>query len=174
MLWHDAGMSLARDPADWLEETPSRANRLFLRTPQGRSLSYAMLREQSGRIAAALIQRVVLPGDRIAVQVDKSPEAVLLYVACLRSGAVFVPINVANTPNEVDYFLRDSQPRIAVIRPADRALLESVAIQAGVRHVETLGADGEGSLPALAGQSAAGCPPPRNFDANSPAAIAYT
>jgi malonyl-CoA/methylmalonyl-CoA synthetase len=88
-------------------------------------------------------------------------------------GAVFVPINVANTPNEVDYFLRDAQPHIAVIRPTDRALLEAAAIQAGVRHVETLGADGEGSLPALAGQSAAGRPP-RNFDANSPAAIVYT
>src|ERR1700723_2473532 len=117
MLWHDAGMSFARDPADWLEETPSRAHRLFLRAPQGRRLGHAVLREQSGRIAAALIQRGVLSGDRSAFQVDKSPEAVLLYVACLRLGAVFVPINVANTPNEVEHFLRDSRPRVAVIRP---------------------------------------------------------
>src|ERR1700722_5871945 len=153
------GMSFARDPAGWLEETPSRANRVFLRTPQGRDLSYAALREQSGRIASALIQRGVLPGDRIAVQVDKSPEAVLLYVACLRLGAVFVPINVANTPNEVEYFLRDSRPRLAVIRPTDRGSLEPIAAQAGVEHVETLGANGEGSLPQLAGQCAPRAPP---------------
>ena len=87
-------------------------------------MSYASLRNQSGRFAAALMRRGVAAGDRVAVQVDKSVEAVLLYVACLRMGAVFVPINTANTPNEVDYFLRDAQPRVAVIRPADRALLE--------------------------------------------------
>jgi len=59
----------------------------------------------------------VVSGDRVAVQVEKSVEAVLLYLACLRMGAVFVPINTANTAHEVDYFLRDSQPRVAVIRP---------------------------------------------------------
>ena len=163
------------DPADWVEaaarETPEH---LFLKTPEGREISYASLLEQSGRFAAALIRRGAVPGDRVAVQVDKSPEAVLLYVACLRLGAVFVPINVANTPNEVDYFVRDSQPRIAVIRPTDRALLESAMMQAGVRHVETLGTESEGSLPALVGQSHASGPPPRNFAANSPAAIVYT
>jgi len=129
-----AGMSFARDPAGWLEETPGRANRVFLRTPQGRDLSYAALREQSGRIASALIQRGVLPGDRIAVQVDKSPEAVLLYVACLRLGAVFVPINVANTSNEVEYFLCDSRPRLAVIRPQDVSVIEPLAREQGKRR----------------------------------------
>ena len=68
------------------------------------------------------MQRGVQSGDRVAVQVDKSAEAVFLYVACLRMGAVFVPINVANTPNEVEYFLRDSQPRVAIVRPQDRIL----------------------------------------------------
>ena len=144
-------MSFARDPADWLEETPSRANRLFLRTPHGRSLSYAALREQSGRIASALIQRGLLPGDRIAVQVDKSPEAVVLYVACLRLGAVFVPINVANTLNEVDYLLRDSRPRVAVIRPQDLSLIEPLARESGI-SLETLGANGDGSLLTLAAE----------------------
>jgi malonyl-CoA/methylmalonyl-CoA synthetase len=61
-------------------------------------------------------------------------------------GAVFVPINVANTPNEVDYFLRDSKPRVAVIRPQDRAVIEPLAARAGVLHVETLGSDGQGSV----------------------------
>src|SRR5271168_4939385 len=127
------------DPADWVEfAARDQPHHLFLKTPAGRELNYAALLVQSGRVAAALMQRGVVPGDRVAVQVEKSTEAVLLYVACLRMGAVFVPINVANTPNEVDYFLRDSQPRVAIIRPEDRMLLTSLAMSAGVGHVETL------------------------------------
>jgi malonyl-CoA/methylmalonyl-CoA synthetase len=168
-------MLSAMDPADWIESAArDQPQRLFIKTPAGRELSYTELREQSGRFAAALIRRGAGPGDRVAVQVDKSVEAVLLYLACLRMGAVFVPINVANTPSEVDYFLRDSQPRIAVIRPADRAVLEPHAARAGVHHVETLGAEGEGSLPALAGQCAADPGLPRVFGAQSAAAIVYT
>jgi malonyl-CoA/methylmalonyl-CoA synthetase len=172
MLWHDAGMSFARDPAGWFEETPGRANRLFLRTPQGRDLSYAALRAQSGRIASALKQRGALPGDRIAVQVDKSPEAVLLYVACLRLGAVFVPINVANTPNEVEYFLHDSRPRVAVVRPQDAGLIEPLARESNMA-LETLGANGDGSL-LKAAESSRDFELPTMFDPNSIAAIIYT
>src|ERR1700684_790963 len=119
----DGGTTI-RDPIDWIEEARRRPDRLFLRTPEGRNFSYSGLCQQSGRIASALTQRGVNSGDRVAVQVDKSAEAVFLYVACLRMGAVFVPINVANTPNEVEYYLRDSRPRIAIVRPQTRALIE--------------------------------------------------
>src|SRR5882757_5988302 len=165
-------MSFARDPAGWFEQPPGCANSLFLRTPQGRDLSYAELREKSGRIASALSQRGALPGDRIAVQVDKSPEAVLLYAACLRLGAVFVPINVANTPNEVEYFLRDSRPRLAVIRPQDVSVIEPLAREPGI-SLETLGANGDGSLLTLAAEPA-DFELPTRFDPNSIAAIIYT
>ncbi len=101
-------------------------------------------------------------------------EAVLLYVACLRMGSVFVPINPANTPNEVTYFLRDSKARVAVIRPADHALLEPLAAHAGVHHVETLGAEGEGSLLALVRESDEDLGLPRRHGANGLAAIVYT
>jgi malonyl-CoA/methylmalonyl-CoA synthetase len=165
----------ASDPADWVESAArEQPHGLFLKTPTGRELTYALLRDQSGRFAAALMRRGVVPGDRVAVQVEKSVEAVLLYVACLRLGAVFVPINVANTPHEVDYVLRDSQPRVAVIRPADRALLEPSATHAGVHHVETLGADGEGSLLALVRQADEAPDLSRGTGANSLAAIVYT
>ncbi|HWY94823.1 MAG TPA: AMP-binding protein [Steroidobacteraceae bacterium] len=163
------------DPAEWIESTArSHPHRLFIKTPTDRDLSYASLRVESGRFAAALMRHGVASGDRVAVQVDKSVEAVLLYVACLRMGAVFVPINTANTPNEVDYFLRDSQPRVAVIRPSDRALIEPHAAHAGVHHVETLGTEGEGSLPALVRESDEHSDLPRNPGANSLAAIVYT
>jgi malonyl-CoA/methylmalonyl-CoA synthetase len=140
-------MSFAIDPAEWVEQAAlASPHRVFIKTLDGRSYTYADLREQSARIAAALCELGVAPGDRVAVQVDKSAAAVLLYVACLRMGAVYVPINVANTPNEVDYFLRDSQPRVAVIRPQDRAVIEPLAKAAGVLHIETLGSDGQGSM----------------------------
>jgi len=168
-------MHPAMDPADWVETAArDHPQRRFLMTPSGAEFSYAWLRDQSGRFAAALMHRGVRPGDRVAVQVDKSAEAVLLYIACLRMGAVFVPINVANTPNEVDYFLRDSQPRVAVIRPEDRMLLTSLAMSAGVGHVETLGAEDDGSLLELVRQMAPLGDPPRVAGANSPAAIVYT
>jgi malonyl-CoA/methylmalonyl-CoA synthetase len=71
-------MLSAMDPADWIESTTRDApQRLFIKTPAGRELSYAALREQSGRFASALMRRGVGPGDRVAVQADKSLEAVL-------------------------------------------------------------------------------------------------
>src|SRR5579872_1318595 len=140
-LWHHASMSIANDPSDWIEAAARHANRPFLKTPGGPDVSYAALREQSGRMASALIQCGVQPGERVAAQVDKSAEAIFLYIACLRLGAVFVPINVANTRNEVDYFLRDAQPRVAIFRPAELPLIESQARAAGVAHIDTLGTD---------------------------------
>jgi malonyl-CoA/methylmalonyl-CoA synthetase len=109
----------------------------------------------------------------VAVQVDKSVDAVVLYVACLRAGAVFVPINVANTVREVDYFLSDAEPRVAVVRPQDRALLEPAAARAHVDHLETLGVDGDGSwLDRVKNCHAA--EPAGPLGPDSPAAIVYT
>ena len=62
----------------------------------------------------------VAPGDRVAVQVEKSPEAMLLYLACLRAGAVYLPLNTAYTPAEIDYFLGDAEPRVVVCDPAQQ------------------------------------------------------
>jgi malonyl-CoA/methylmalonyl-CoA synthetase len=163
------------DPADWIDNAArNRPGHLFLRTPEGLGLTYEALRHQTGRFASALKALGVLPGDRVAVQVDKSAEAVLLYIACLRMGAVFVPINVANTANEVDYFLRDARPRLAVIRPADLPLLEPLADRAGVQQVATLGADGAGSLIESVRRCAAEPGPPRAGGIDSLAAIVYT
>jgi malonyl-CoA/methylmalonyl-CoA synthetase len=167
-------MSSIVDPAQWLDQVArAEPHRLFLATEAGYEMSYAALRDQSGRFASALTRLGVLPGDRVAIQVDKSTEAVLLYIACLRMGAVFVPINVANTANEVEYFLADSQPRVAVIRPAERPLLEPLAQRAGVAHIATLGADGEGSLLDVVRQCAAAEPLPI-AGAEALAAIVYT
>jgi malonyl-CoA/methylmalonyl-CoA synthetase len=162
------------DLADGLEETAHRRpDRMFLRTPAGLELTYGNLLRRSGRCIGALAARGVMPGDRVAVQVEKSTDAVVLYIACLRLGAVFVPINVANTPHEVEYFLRDSRPRLAIVRPQERARLEPAAAGAGVAFVETLGAAGEGSLPTLMDQCVA-AEPSRTGGVDAVAAIVYT
>jgi malonyl-CoA/methylmalonyl-CoA synthetase len=144
------------DLADRIEELADLdPQHTFLTTPEGRRISYGGLGEQSGRIAAALIGRGVVPGDRVAVQVEKSPEAVLLYAACLRIGAVFVPINMANTPAEVAHFFSDAEPRMAIIDPARAALIEPIARHAGIDQVDTLGSAADGSLMNFPPQAAA-------------------
>jgi malonyl-CoA/methylmalonyl-CoA synthetase len=168
-------MSSAGDPGNWIEAAArDRPRSVFIRTPEGRELTYGALGVESARFAAALIARGVNPGDRVLVQADKSVDVVLLYGACLRVGAVFVPVNVANTHHEVAHFLGDAEPRIAVVRPSERAAIEPLAERAGVAHVETLGANGEGSLPDLVGRSQPAPGSVRPGGATSPAAIVYT
>ena len=163
------------DPYAWIESVVRHApGRLFLRTPSGRQLSYADLQRMSGSWASALRSLGVNAGDRVAAQCDKSPELVLLYVACLRMGAVYVPINTANTVSEVEYFLRDSEPRIAIVRPGDREKLAPIAAAAGVSHTATLGADGTGTLVDLVNQGADDLVERGKLDASALAAIIYT
>ena len=163
------------DVLDWINDAAlNQPHRPFLRALRGPELSYGMLRSEAARFAGALAARGVMPGDRVAIQVDKSVDAVLLYVACLSMGAVYVPINVANTAHEVDYFLRDARPRLAVVRPPDRASLEPLAARAGVEHVETLAADGGGSLRELVRQCGSSAGTFRALGPNALAAIVYT
>jgi malonyl-CoA/methylmalonyl-CoA synthetase len=162
------------DLAQSVEHAASkRPDHLFIRTPEGRALTYGALRSDSARIAAALARRGVEPGDRVTVQVEKSVEAVLLYIACLRMGAIYVPINVANTSHEVEHFFRDSRPKLAVVRPQDRLLVEPLAAEAGLRCIETLGADGDGSLLQLAARCD-DTPPACILSGSDLAAIVYT
>jgi malonyl-CoA/methylmalonyl-CoA synthetase len=103
------------DPATWLAELAQRyPDRLFLRTPAGRQVTYSSMTQLVDRIAAALAQRDVQPADRVVAQIEKSPEAIALYLACLRVGAVFVPLNTAYTRAEIEYFLGDADPKLAV------------------------------------------------------------
>ena len=80
--------------------------------------SYSHLKQEVERAAGGLAGVGVVPGDRVLVQVEKLPEAVALYLACLKVGAVYVPINTAYTPREVAYFIEDSEPRLFVASDA--------------------------------------------------------
>lgn len=113
--------------------------RVFAETEEGRSYCYHDVEEVSARFANALTEIGVKPGDRVAVQVEKSIEAVMLYLGCIRAGAVFLPLNTAYTAAEIEYFLTDAEPRVFVCDPARRETLAPVADKAGAA-IETLGA----------------------------------
>jgi malonyl-CoA/methylmalonyl-CoA synthetase len=84
----------------------------------GGDVSYGALEAGAGRIAARLLAEGVEPGDRVAMQAEKSLEAVMVYLGALKAGAVFLPLNAAYTPAEVDYFRRDAEPRLLITDPA--------------------------------------------------------
>ncbi|HEV7372905.1 malonyl-CoA synthase [Arenibaculum sp.] len=126
---------------------PADPSRPFIETETGRVWSYGDLQDVSGHYARLLASLGVAKGDRVAVQVEKSPEAIFLYLACLRAGAVYLPLNTAYTRAEVEYFLGDAEPRVAVCRPDQETGFAELAARTGVAHVLSLGQDGEGSLP---------------------------
>jgi malonyl-CoA/methylmalonyl-CoA synthetase len=124
------------------------------------------------RAAHALRAAGVQPGDRVAVQVAKSPAALAVYGAAVAVGAVFLPLNTAYTPAEVDYFLGNATPRLFLCDPERAAVLAPVAARNGAA-VLTLGADGGGSFAAaMAGQPTDLVPAPRG--PGDLAAILYT
>jgi malonyl-CoA/methylmalonyl-CoA synthetase len=144
---------------------------VFLDVPDGSALrpgsfTYGDTLDGSGRIAHALGALGVRPGDRVAVQTEKSPLAILLYLACVRSGAVLLPMNPSYSDAEVDYLIGDAEPSVVVCDPA-RA--ERVAAP----QVVTADARGDGTLAELAAEQSA------DFDdvgraADDLAAILYT
>ena len=129
---------------------PADAAAVFLDGVDGRSLRYADLDQRTGQLLGVLRGNDVRRGDRVVVQVDKSIEAVMLYLACLRAGAIYIPLNTAYTPSEVGYFLENSTPKLFVCTPEKRPALDSVAMTAGVQSVMGLGGQGEGELMAVA------------------------
>ncbi|MDX1636032.1 MAG: AMP-binding protein, partial [Marinobacter sp.] len=118
----------------------------FIVTPEGRNYNYGEALEVTEQLAGALVELGVEPGDRVAVQVDKSPEAILLYLACLRMGGVYLPLNTGYTAAEIGYFLGNAEPHLFVCQPAALEAARKVAQETGCPHVETLADDGTGSL----------------------------
>ncbi|MEM7641650.1 MAG: malonyl-CoA synthase [Pseudomonadota bacterium] len=144
----------------------------FLLLPGGETVTWSDFLDRSARIANAVSALGLSPGDRLAAQVAKSADALALYVACLRAGLVFLPLNTAYTDEELDYFVQDSRARMLVCDPARQEGAGRIATAAQA-HVETLGASGDGSLAAAAdGQSADHVPVPRAQD--DLAALLYT
>ncbi|MGD8416306.1 MAG: AMP-binding protein [Pseudomonadales bacterium] len=139
-------------------------------------LTYADLERWSARFAGTLGDLGVTPGDRVLVQTGKSPEAVGLYLGCLRLGAIYVPINTAYTDEEVAYFLTDATPALFVCSVERQASLAARVEALGTRTaVRSLGTRGDGSLmEALVPADERRAVPVASRTADDVAAILYT
>ncbi len=150
---------------------PDRS-KVFLETLDGGKITYADMFARSAQYAGALQKLGVKAGDRVAVQVEKTPDTLMLYLGTIRAGGVFLPLNTAYTPAEIGYFVGDAEPAVFVCDPARADVLAGTAQKAGAR-LHTLDQNGEGSLSLLADQM------PTDYD-NRPredddlAAILYT
>lgn len=138
---HPASANLFSRLFDGLDD-PSR---LAIETQDGPHISYGDLIARAGQMANVLVARGVKPGDRVAVQVEKSVANIVLYLATVRAGAVYLPLNTAYTLNELDYFIGDAEPSLVVCDPAKAEGLAPIAAKVKAK-VETLGPDGKGSL----------------------------
>jgi malonyl-CoA/methylmalonyl-CoA synthetase len=123
-------------------------DRLVIRGEDG--LTHGALVALSGQIANALVDRGVKPGDRVAVQVEKSVPALALYLATLRTGAIFLPLNTGYTLIEMEYFISDAHPALMVCDPKLAGQIAALPVHPAA--IETLDAQGKGSLIDLAQQ----------------------
>jgi malonyl-CoA/methylmalonyl-CoA synthetase len=129
-----------------------RSRPLLLRA-DGSRLTYGDMLNRTAQLANVLVLAGVEPGDRVAVQVEKTVENFLLYLATLRAGAVYLPLNTAYTLAELDYFIGDAEPKLVVCDPTRREGLTGIVRKHGTGSVETLDAQGRGSLTEAAGKA---------------------
>ena len=156
---------------------PRDLDQVAIETADGRSYSWRHLDEQSAQIANLLASLRIEPDPdappRIAVQVDKSVESLILYLASLRAGFVFLPLNTAYQGAEIAYFAQDAAAAVVVCASRQLERIEPIARQGGAAHVFTLDADRSGSL--LDRAAAFGAQQnPVERSAADPAAILYT
>ena len=156
---------------------PADLRRIAVETADGADpgLRYTWLDlERASAMLANLLDSLDLPpASRVAVQVDKSVEAIVLYLAVLRAGHVFLPLNTAYQAGEIEYFVGNAEPAVVVCAPRNFGWVSTIAFKAGTRHVFTLGDDRSGTLLERAAfQPDAHEPAPRRAD--DLAAILYT
>jgi len=114
----------------------------FATLADGSVVTNADLLQLSGKFANALLAFGVKPGDRVAVQVEKSFSALALYLATIRSGAIFLPLNTAYTAAEIEYFLGDAAPALFICDTASKEAYLPIAEATGT-ELATLDASGQ-------------------------------
>ena len=143
--------SYARDPQ--LRNLPALVrhkmtspDKIFIKNGDGRTFTFLDFWKLAGQMAAELCSNGVRTGDRVAVQVDKSPEAIALFLACARLGAVYLPLNTAYTLAEVDYFVGDAEPAALIVMPERLDAMMDLGKRHKVSAVLSLGTAGDGSF----------------------------
>ncbi len=121
-------------------------DKTLLKTEEEQSYSYGDIDQETARLANYLIRTGAKPGDRISAQVEKSPQALCLYLACLRAGLVYHPLNPAYSAHELDYFIGNAEPTIIVCDMAKLQVITPLAKAFHIANILTLNADGAGAL----------------------------
>ncbi len=122
---------------------------VFLHLPGGQIITYDGFLGTVARYANLITDLGLVPGDRLAAQIEKSPEALALYGACVQAGVIFLPLNTGYTADEIHYFVDNSGARLVLCDAGAQAALSAVAHACGAR-LESLNADGSGSFAKLA------------------------
>ena len=121
--------------------------KVFLIREDESTVTYRDIDILSARIAHQLSQLGIKKGDRLVAQVPKSVETLALYLGCLRSGVIFVPLNPAFTLNELQYYLENAEPKIVVCSPDAHAGIATLAGKIGIDIVKTIEADENSLIP---------------------------
>jgi malonyl-CoA/methylmalonyl-CoA synthetase len=138
-----------------IKAIPSR-NKTLIELADGKTISYGDMFAFVEKLAGHLARSGVVAGNRVAVQADKSWQGLALYLATVRAGAAYLPLNTAYTLAELEYFLGDAEPSFVVVQPANEEKVATLCAKMGKAVVQSLGANGEGSLlPAAANAPAA-------------------
>jgi malonyl-CoA/methylmalonyl-CoA synthetase len=125
---------------------PKDLDTVAVETDNGLNYSWRDL-ERASAMMANLLQSLDIPlGSRVAVQVEKSVEAMVLYLATLRAGMVFLPLNTAYQSSEIEYFVGNAEPAVVVCSSKNFGWVSKIAFKAGTQHVFTLDDDRTGSL----------------------------
>lgn len=146
----------------------------FLIAADGTVLTYDAARRRSAQIAGAFRKAGVQPGDRVAIQTEKSQTALLTWLAALQAGAVYLPLNTGYTTGELRYFLGDAAPALLLCRPEDEPALAPLCAEIGVPALLTLDAQGTGGTLIGAADSQPEAFTPAPLAADGLAAILYT
>ena len=117
-----------------------------LETPGGLAYTWDDVDRVTGRYANLLQTLNLAPASRIVVQIDKSPDALFFYLATLRSGHVFVPLNTAYRAAEIEYFLGNAEPAVVVCRPSDFDRVSALGERFAIDHILTLASEHNGTL----------------------------
>ena len=125
---------------------PADLDRTAVETDDGLIYSWRDLDRATAMMANLLDSLDLPPASRIAVQVEKSVEALVLYLATLRAGHVFLPLNTAYQSGEIEYFIGNAEPAVVVCSPKNHGWVSKIAFTAGTKYVFTLGDDRSGSL----------------------------
>jgi len=122
------------------------AERVLLTTTEQRTYTFSDADRESAKLASLMRSRGIEPGDRVSVQVEKSPQALFLYLACLRAGFVFHPLNPAYQSGELEYFLGNARPALVVCDPERYSEFSVLCASANIPHLMSLDSRGGGSL----------------------------